>query len=228
MDVGNLFPQPLRVRAYLRAPIVCDEAMPLDGVLLYQAMRRAYGPADASLPGALLDTPLVPLPLAVAGEGTPNWYYHCSWAQWPPDVAYGKTYWEKRVSTMRAAEIAELPRSGKVEVAKGRYRLYHMPLFYKSALYLEWYVNGDKDAIADLLTDVWGIGKKQSQGFGRVMRWEIEPQAEDWSVTRDGKLMRAVPISGKWFDPARARHIGYRPPYWLPENQTLCNLPPTR
>ena len=223
MDVN----QPLRVRAYLRTPIVCDEAMPLDGVLQYQAMRRAYGPADSALPGALPPPPLVPLPLAVAGEGD-NWYYRCSWAQWPEHVASGKTYWEKRVSTLRAAQIAELSRSGRVEIAKGRYRLYHMPLFYQAALYLDWYVCGDRNAIADLLQDVWGIGKKQSQGFGRVIRWEIEPQAEDWSVTRDGQPMRAIPISGKWFDPTNARHIGYRPPYWLPEHQTLCNIPPTR
>lgn len=214
---------PLRVRAYLRAPIVCDEAMPLDGVLLYQAMRRTYGPADSSFPGALSDSPLVPLPLAVAGEGSPNWYYHCSWAQWPEDVAYGKTYWEKRIA--KRTDFIELSRSGKVEIAKGRYRLYHMPLFYRSALYLDWYLVGDLDAVGDLLTDVWGIGKKQSQGFGRVAHFAIESWPEDWSVERAGRLIRAVPLESAYFDPKNTRLIGFRPPYWLRENQTLCNIP---
>ena len=43
--------QPLRIAAHLRAGVVADRWLPLDGLLLYQACRAALGPQDVTTPG---------------------------------------------------------------------------------------------------------------------------------------------------------------------------------
>jgi hypothetical protein len=73
----------LRVTARLRSNIICDRWIPLDGIILSQACREAWGPQDAALPGGqMLEWP--PLPLEIRQADTPFWYYACSWAQPQP------------------------------------------------------------------------------------------------------------------------------------------------
>lgn len=211
--------RPLRIRAWLRTAVVSDDALPLDGILLYQAMRREYGPRDATLPGTVPNVEMVPLPLERTNSA--QWYYRCSFAQWP-QVAHEKSAWTKRVATHRMAILDDA--KSKVDIGSGRYRSYHMPVFARAALFVDWYAVGDQDAIADLLRDVWAIGKKTVQGWGRVALWQVEPWDEDWSVWQDDQLMRAIPPENA-FDPTDLRLIGYRPPYWMQENQTLCIVP---
>lgn len=60
------------------------------------------------------------------------------------------------------------------------------------------------------------IGKKPSQGDGAILRWTVEPCAEDLSERDgEGRLMRAIP------DPAGVV-MGFRPSYWERRNQTNC------
>jgi CRISPR type IV-associated protein Csf3 len=212
----------MQVRAWLRTPVISDATLPLDGILLYQAMRRRYGPQDATLSGALSAEP-EPLPLARAGEGE-QWYYRCSFATWSPTVAEGRGTWNKRINTRRI-DVLDRGHTAKINVGGGRYRSYHMPVFYRSALWIAWYADGDMDAVRGLLRDVWAIGKKTSQGYGRVVRWEVEPWPHDWSVERDGKPMRAVPIGDTFSLDDHVLYAGYRPPYWLSANQAMCRMP---
>lgn len=221
--------RPLRVRAYLRTGVVSDAYLPLDGVLLYQAMRRRFGPRDATLPGVSslpwsLDGVHGLVPLEERNPG-PQWYYACSFAQWPPHVTEGKDHWNKRFDA-QYADIVDLGTQRRVIVEQGRYRSYHMPVFYRCALWVEWYAVGNIEAVRDLLCDVWSLGKKGVQGWGRVGRWEIEPWPHDWSEWREGQAMRAIPASvfGTSF-PLDLRLWGYRPPYWMKENQALCLVP---
>jgi CRISPR type IV-associated protein Csf3 len=216
--------EPLHITARLRTGVVCERALPLDGILLYQAMRHAYGPQDARLPGITLKrTEDAPVPLLIIDAGTPGWYYACSFAVWPDHTAEGKSYWEKRIDAGRM-DIVDLGKTRKINIGKGEYRSYHMPIFYLSALRVEWYAVGNALEIERLLRDVWAIGKKTAQGWGRVIRWEVEPWPEDWSARRNGELMRAIPITGD-FDKNRVTLTGFRPPYWLRENQALCQTP---
>lgn len=214
----------LRIRGWLRTAVVADKALPLDGILLYQATRRALGPQDRTLPG-MTDRPVdeakVRVPLACENTGTDKWFYKCSFAQWPGHARFGKAFWEKRVATDHI-DIVDMGRSKNITIGSGRYRLYHMPVFYIAALYVDWYAVGELDAVDGLLSDVWAIGKKTSQGWGRVWRWQVEEWAEDWSVQQGGEWMRAVPIMGS-FDVGNIQLYGFRPPYWKTENQTLCH-----
>jgi len=216
-DKYNL--EPLRIVAHFRTNPVCDQWLPLDGILLYQANREALGPELAALPGGQDVQGASTLPLAIVHPGRHNWYYACSWAQPQPWwVAEEIRHWNKRFDTQYSDMVDFEGRRGKVIIEQGRYKAYHMPMFARATLQVEWYCVGDKVEIERLLSLVTHLGKKRSQGFGRVWRWDVEPWSEDWSIWRDGHLTRGVPDedAGKALNRI---YYGIRPPYYRKENQ---------
>ena len=212
--------EPLRITARPRVGIETDRFLPIDGVLHYFAMRRAYGPLLLTQPGQAADAPPVDLPLArVEAAGT--WVYAASFAEWGPHVDY-ESFWVKRFDQRHADLVDFAGKRGQVIVEKGQYKAYHMPTFLRHTLSVSWYVVGERDDIMALLNHASHIGKKTAQGNGRIIDWKVEPWPEDWSIRDgDGRLMRAMPAPG---DPAAVLY-GYRPSYWLAENQTACLLP---
>ena len=222
----------LRVRAELRTPVVADAWLPLDGILFYQAVRDDLGAQEMTTPGvSLLAQPKGEvmkggrLPVAIVHAR--DWYYRCSWAQWGPYVD-GQDYWAKRFDMSHAELVDFGGKRGKIDLSSGTYKAYRMPVFYRAALWVEWYIVGDLEAIRYLLACVTHVGKKTSQGWGRVRNWVVEPAAEDWSVWREGKLMRGIPIYHWPRDLGEARKLGIygiRPSYWDKRNQMELVMP---
>ncbi len=212
--------EPLKITAYLRCGIVADETMPIDGILFYMAMRERFGGQDYTQSGvSTLDVleyaDLVPLK-RTEGE---QWYYHASFALWPSDIAYGIDYWNKRID-VSMVELVDLAGKHRIDVSRGSYRSYHMPVYYRHALYVWWYVCGERNSIMRLLSMATHIGKKTSQGWGRVSSWSVETVEDDWSIYGpNGLPMRAIPSSHGTL------RTGYRPPYWDARNQELCIVP---
>lgn len=207
----------LKVTAYPRCAIVTDSFLPLDGILLFAAMRQEYGPQLLTTPG-VADIPIVALPLMEKRSDNDKWYYACSFAQWGA-FADGSSHWNKRFDLQHEGLIDFGKRRGKVIIEQGQYKAYHMPVFYRHALAVSWYCVGEQSAVQDLLRSVTHIGKKTSQGWGRIIDWKIEKVDYDWSVWDDGgSLMRSIPDETGIL-------YGCRPPYWLPQNQANCRLP---
>lgn len=215
----------LRVTARLRSNIICDRWIPLDGIILSQACREAWGPQDAALPGGqMLEWP--PLPLEIRQADTPFWYYACSWAQPQPWwVQESKDHWNKRFDVGFAEMVDFDRRQGRVVIEKGRYKAYHMPIFYYVADVIEWYCVGDGAEIERLLSTCAYIGKKAAQGWGRVIEWRVEAWPEDWSERREGSLTRGLPAGTMPAMDMGAVVYGIRPPYYLKENQTMVMFP---
>lgn len=219
--------EPLHIRAYLRSGVVADRWLPLDGILLYQAHRRQAGVQIVTIPGEYSAQGPVTLPLGIIRPGRKNWYYQCSWAQWSHNVE-GKDYWNKRFDSIFADLVDFSDRRGKVVIEAGQYKAYHMPIFYRVALWAEWYCVGDKAEIEQLLSTMTHLGKKGAQGWGRVSDWLIESIPDDWSVWRNGKLMRGIPaedaIGVGVFD-FKLGNYGIRPSYWKKSNQKDLVMP---
>ncbi len=217
--------EPLMITAQFRTGVVADRWLPLDAILYAQACRRELGPQLVTIPGG--DDPDVPIPVAVIHPDTTYWYYACSWAQPQPWwVAKGRDYWNKRFDS-RFADLVDFGgRRGKVIIEQGKYKAYHMPIFYLVGHQAKWNCVGDKAEIEALLSTVTHVGKKRSQGWGRVIRWKVETWPENWSVWRDGQLTRGVPagdVAGKGvFD---FLHYGLRPSYYRAQNQMLLAMP---
>ena len=220
--------EPLRVTARLRTGVVSDQWLPLDGVLMYQVYRDRFGPQDATLPGGGIVEELGPeaVPLEIRNPGTPFWYYACSFAQPQPWwVVEGQDHWNKKFRAMFADLIDFGGRRGKVIIEQGKYRSYHMPIFYRVALQVEWYCVGHKEAIEYLLKTVTHVGKKRSQGWGRVSEWVVESWPVDCSIWKDGKLMRAVPVEDVDSEGVDVMNYGLRPPYYMRQNQMMVVKP---
>ena len=217
----------LRVTAYLRTGIICDRWLPLDAILLYQASRDQCSEQMATLPGGETEKKNVTMPLAVIHPGESDWYYACSWAQPQPWwIAEGRDYWNKRLDQQFAYLVDFGGRRGKVMTAKGRYRSYHMPVFYRTALEITWYCVGDKERIECLLSTVTHIGKKRAQGWGAVARWKVTLYPEDYSIWRGKQLTRGVPIQdAKEEKILRLMHYGLRPSYYRSQNQMPLAMP---
>jgi CRISPR type IV-associated protein Csf3 len=212
---------PLRITAYLQCGVISDAALPIDGVLYAVLRRKVFGERALTEPGATIaqNNIGVTMPLGRVNEHCREWYYAASWAQWNGTVAYGSTHWNKYLDVELSDLIDFGSRKARLEMASGRYKCYHMPVYYRHALSVSWYVRGLKDEIEELLPFITHLGKKTSQGFGAVHRWTIEPVEHDWSIyDGNGRLMRAIPAE-------KGVLIGYRPSYWLPANQTICAVP---
>jgi CRISPR type IV-associated protein Csf3 len=124
------------------------------------------------------------------------------------------------------AEMVDFDRrQGRVVIEKGRYKAYHMPIFYYVADVIEWYCVGDGAEIERLLSTCAYIGKKSAQGWGRVIEWRVEAWPEDWSERREGSLTRGLPAGTMPAMDMGAVVYGIRPPYYLKENQTMVMFP---
>lgn len=219
--------EPLKVSAQVRTGIIADQWLPLDAILDYQVKRERFGPQIAARPGGgpKASKPDPDVPLKVYGIGSENWYYACSWAQPQPWwIAEGIDHWNKRFDTQFAGLVDFGKRRGKVIIEQGAYKAYHMPVFYRVTDRVEWYCLGNQERITELLATVTHIGKKRSQGWGRIANWTVEQWPDDWSRCRNGRLTRGIPI----FDttqPVDLMLYGLHPPYYSHWNQFPIAIP---
>jgi len=209
----------LRIRAYLQSGVISDQFLPLDGVLYYHAVREKMGAQTTTKPGAsnIREGQHISLPFKKGGPKDNAWFYHCSFAQWPETTIEDKAFFVKRFDLKLAGLIND---TKKIYLSRGHYKAYHVDVFYRHALYVEWYAIGDMEEIERLLRFCTHLGKKTAQGWGAVKEWEVKEWPEDWSVRGPGnKLMRAVPMRGDGF------LYGLRPSYWHPHHIFSCKMP---
>jgi CRISPR type IV-associated protein Csf3 len=209
--------EPLHIRAYMQTGIVSDQFLPLDGIIQYFCLRDRLGFPDYSTPlDTIVDVSSVELPFEKK-EKDGFWYYACSFAIFPPHTKEFREIYSKRFPLSRIDMLG--PVKKKINTQGGRYKSLYLNVYYRTALWLDWFCVGDRKEIERLLPHIHWIGKKVSQGWGAVRKWEINPISEDWSERKDGQLTRAIPAPDGEF------LFGIRPPYWKTENQTWCIMP---
>ena len=119
----------------------------------------------------------------------------------------------------------------RVDIGSGFFKSYHMPLVLKTYPEIVFYVRGDLNKIKSLLENyIFYLGKKSSQGYGQVRKWEFETIEEDWSIWKDGKPMRPIPGLRCEEYIKKSKDINIQeyatiPPYWRQDNRVLCVMP---
>ena len=210
----------LRIRAYLQTGVISDQFLPLDSILYYHIVRREMGSQIITKSGEsnIRESQGINMPFKRGGPRNEAYFYHCSFAQWPQHTIEDKAFYVKRFNLERAGLLDGKKR--KVDTSRGRFKAYHVDVFYRHAAYIDWYAVGDKPEIEKLLQFCTHLGKKTAQGWGSVLEWEVIEWPEDWSVRGPGnKLMRAVPILGNGF------LYGVRPSYWNQRHIFSCKMP---
>ncbi|HHV61133.1 MAG TPA: hypothetical protein GXX51_00605 [Firmicutes bacterium] len=207
--------KPLKITAYMQTGKIAttDLYLPLDSILAEAWMRKYHPERMAGSQSSIKpeDFIIPELPLERRGEGD-DWYWACSFACGEPRQEE-IVHWHKRFDQALGEQYVDFEgRRGKVDTHSGAYKGYRMPLVTYLISKLEWYAMGDADGVGELLRDVTHIGKKRSQGYGRVARWDVEDYPEDLSH------LRALP------DPDGGE-MGIRPPYWLAWQWRRARIP---
>ena len=211
--------KPLRVRAYLQTGVISDQFLPLDAILYYHIVRHNMGVQDVTKPGesTVRQEQHITLPFKKLGKND-MWYYACSFAQWPVHTVEDSTFYVKKLDIKYIDYVSSAPK--KIDQSRGQYKSCHVNIFYRHAIYVDWYCVGEPGAINFFLKFCTHLGKKSAQGWGSVLRWEVEEWPEDWSVNGPGgQLMRAIPTRKEGF------LYGIRPSYWNSRHIFKCRLP---
>lgn len=146
----------------------------------------------------------LPIPLCSAGI----------YAETPQRVEH----YSRRFPTEMASLLSPDDR-GVLQATGGPFKSFRLPLRIVDADRVVWFavLCESPTRLRSLLTKhVACIGKKTSQGFGVVWRWEVEPIEHDWSWFADGVLMRPLPVSVAPTDLRgfRRTFCGVCQPYW--------------
>lgn len=117
----------------------------------------------------------------------------------------GVEHFSKQLSVENAGLLDPSERK-VVATTNGRYKSYRLPLHVRTASRIVWFCvvkdkccqNSGPREMRRRLKQVTSIGKKNSQGFGRVSRWEVERINQDYSwyaLNPQGTvLMRPLPL----------------------------------
>lgn len=225
---------PFKATFTMRSPIAVTDYIHFDALVWHAALEEQLGPAFWTQTGHEnydLLVPLQPVTHVFTREGVVHRetgeplritrkYSSASVGTYPNGFVEGVTAWRKR---------CDFPTSyGKVDTARGMYKAFDTPLAYISTPKIVFYAVGNKPEVERLLkTRISHVGKKRSQGYGRIGEITVEDCAVDYSVFRDDVLQRPIPASGcPWgfADPVEA-YYAYKPPYWRRGNLTPCFMP---
>jgi hypothetical protein len=214
----------LRIRCYLQTGVISDQFLPLDSILYYHLVRREMGEETITKPGEsnIREGQGITLPIKKGGRKDETWFYHCSFAQWPNHVIEDSAFKVKQGDWLRHTDFLN-DKTKRVDIQRGKFKAYHIKMYYRFANYIDWYCVGWPDKIAELLQFCTGLGKNTGDGWGQVKKWEVTEWPEDWSIRGfNNKLMRNVPLNDQ---DGRGFLYGIRPSYWNSRHQFLCKMP---
>lgn len=96
-------------------------------------------------------------------------------------------------------------------------------LLMKSIVY---YVRGDLKTIEQLLEGLKFLGKKTSLGWGKIKNLEIQKISKDYSIIRNGKLMRNIPVKNTLYIKSDCKALfRLTHPYWSRDKKVDCFMP---
>lgn len=226
---------PLRVTAHLVAGIAhaTPWTISLDGLLASRLWAEAKK-HDPTIHAALEqpNPPDLDLPLARCEIDPQRWHWAAT-CGWPnqvtdrPEIHWWHTDLDDRHTENTATQLPQ-----HLSHRNGRWKAYRMPLPITVTQRLTWHAVGDPEAVEALLQPIVAIGKKRSQGEGRVSRWIVEETDRDpWEAAHlspTGALARPTPaacLNQRTVTDGGDGYAGIRPPHMHPSRRTDVRLP---
>lgn len=209
-----------KITFQLRTAVSFIERPTFDGMLAWCYMKDKYGIVEQKLNIENVES-FDDMPLVRHPEG----YFLASWMQFDEDLAVEFTQtWKKRWANQHD-HLADFGKKvKKVRINAGDYKSYDMPIVLQNVKEVWFYFASENvDRVRSLLTNhLWGIGKKTAQGYGEIESFEIEEIEVNPFLT---SILRPTPVNSsdlKNLTNLSVKMMGFRPPYWLPENQAFC------
>jgi len=205
--------------------VSADGIIPLDSILAYAVYTDiTRGDLQTWQTNNAIELINMPVPCTEILTADGKRYFSASWGIFDDSTSIGR--WKKRWEEDFDNLVDFGGRKCEVDHKSGGMKAYDMPLVLRSAPEIIFYANGNHDEIRRLLkSHITHIGKKRSQGWGRITGIEVDKIEHDKSCWSARLPMRSVPVDGEAHSDLKVSHVGYRPPYWLPQNQALCYVP---
>lgn len=143
---------------------------------------------------------------------------------------WSTTKWRKHFDDDPVHQIKET----HINTSSGSFKSYNAALPYTGADALTFFFEPAADADADRVVEliekhVSGIGKKRSQGFGRINELSVVPAGEavESAIYHNERVLRSVPACFAERVPTGVRfeRRTTRPPYWHAKNQEMAFTP---
>lgn len=198
-----------------------------DGLIAQVLMRRLLGDTLMSLPSKKpIDISCLKLPLAKTGS-----CWHCSVSQFNTD----QKYVTKIYGRFDAENIGHVKTKKKrIPLMSGHFKSTMVSIPTSLATEVRFYARGSLDECKWLFANVTALGKDRNKGYGAVQSMNIEEVPEDWSLFRDGVVMRPIPVREMpegWMQPgtqASVMNLTHAPPYWNRAAAVQCVAPGSR
>jgi CRISPR type IV-associated protein Csf3 len=206
--------QPLKITLQTLQPIVGTEPLHLDGLLAKVVVTEAMqGKPLPQTPDAYF----IPLPIGIERmiDGLPLWQ---STDFMPVGAKSDHTHYHQRGDCNPYDYAAsKLSRRKQPPTTEGQYMSYRIPIKRTIADRWEATCVGDRALVEKYLSTMQYVGKKHSQGYGRVLKWNV-------SVIPEFELKnRPIPMSQK-SKIVNFVMMGWTPPYWHRALWRLCHV----
>ena len=214
--------KPLKITAHLRSGFSAafDWSVAIDGIIAYQSQLKKLGWDQFTQNQSTGDLkPVDDLPIAKEAWRD-DWWYQVSRPFFNCRLVYTK-HLHRRFNAQEAEQ--HVTKINKIETTKGPYKNARLAKKLYVTDKVIWYVNGDKEQIESLLSQVTHIGGNRGSGHGAVKYWTVE----DHYSLDDCRFKRATPIEFAQANDMQGFMLEWaiKPPYTLSANQRACVIP---
>lgn len=210
---------PLEIAFRMQTPVCLTYPwIHFDALVAHLIQRKLDSHAYRSLPSKRVVNVVerCPIPLKKTAE-----IYHASISFFDVNDAYTTTIYKRFCE--KYLDLKRIKKR-KIDRARGYFRDFMINLVYIPARRVTFYACGDPSQLEELLQALPGLGKKVAIGFGFVKDFRIKETDRDYSIVKDGKATRPIPL--QLVDSAsEIVSMAYKPPYWAKENVGAC-VPP--
>jgi len=218
----------LLVIAHLSSPLAGDAPM-LDGLLEFEMSQRLGAAYKVRRDQPAPPAGAIHIPMLRRGIG--GWSVPLCSSPIYTAESDRHEYIGKRLAVEHASDLRE---DARLVVAMGNatYKSYRLPLRVRNVSRVAWFCEGHRSPILKLLKSVHAIGRKRSDGYGRVARWtgeNVDGNHHWYGESEHGPvLMRPLPF-GDWLPRSllgAKRDFGaVVAPYWHPDRYAEIVVP---
>lgn len=214
--------EPLKIRFFLSSPITLNHPwMHFDGLISHLLTIDALGEDFFLLPRKfpfskmLRGVELPPSPIK-SNYGL----YHASVSMFNNDQKNLEIMYKRFEDRWSGAKK-------KIYRGSGFFKDYMIQHIYIPASQVTFYLCADLEVISTLAKLVVGLGDNTRVGWGAVRGYKVEKIKKDWSLVKEGKAMRPIPMRFLKSTSEKV-NLAWRPPYWARENIDICAPPLAR
>jgi len=115
-------------------------------------------------------------------------------------------------------------RTKRIQTNRATFKDYAIKFVYFIPQKITFWCKGDYSWIKKLLNHLEYLGKKSGAGFGEIASKKIREIEEDYSLIKNGKLTRPIPM--KYLESfTMIMRAPYKPPYWSRKDLEMCGMP---